>query len=81
MDNPATEEVLAHVQRGGAADVARAVSAAKAAFEHWRWVSANERAEMPHAVARKTLLAVEKGEDFRQSWVGGAWTGRSKGDA
>ena len=27
------------------------------------------------------LLAAEQGEDFRHSWVGGAWTGRSKGDA
>lgn len=27
------------------------------------------------------LLAAEKGEDFRHSWVGGAWTGRSTGDA
>ncbi len=27
------------------------------------------------------VFAAEKGEDFRHSWVGGAWTGRSKGDA
>lgn len=27
------------------------------------------------------ILAAEKGEDFRHSWVGGAWTGRSKRDA
>ena len=27
------------------------------------------------------LLAAEKGEDFRHSWVGGAWTGSSTGDA
>lgn len=27
------------------------------------------------------LLAAAKSEDFRRSWLGGAWTGRSKGDA
>jgi hypothetical protein len=27
------------------------------------------------------VLAAEQGEDFRYSWVGGAWTGSSTGDA
>src|SRR4051794_25569174 len=35
VDNPATEEVLAHVPAGTAADVDRAVEAARAAFDGW----------------------------------------------
>jgi aldehyde dehydrogenase (NAD+) len=35
VENPATEEVLAHVPAGTAADVDRAVAAARAAFDGW----------------------------------------------
>jgi alpha-ketoglutaric semialdehyde dehydrogenase len=41
--SPATEEPLASFPRSGAADVGRAVAAAKAAFEDWRLVPAPER--------------------------------------
>jgi acyl-CoA reductase-like NAD-dependent aldehyde dehydrogenase len=34
--NPATEETIDTAPRAGAADVARAVAAAKAAFPEWR---------------------------------------------
>ena len=51
VDNPATEEIIAKVARGDAFDVAQAVDAAKRAFEPWRWVAANTRAEMLHEVA------------------------------
>lgn len=52
VDNPATEEVIARVARGDAADVAQAVDAAKHAFDEWRWIAANTRAEMLHEVAQ-----------------------------
>src|SRR3970282_1043605 len=41
--DPATDEVLARVRLGGAAEVAAAVEAAGAAFEIWREVPAGER--------------------------------------
>ncbi len=46
--NPATGEVLATVARGNAADVDRAVAAARRAFENpaWRNLSANDRANL-----------------------------------
>lgn len=51
VENPATEEMIARVARGDAFDVAQAVGAAKSAFDGWRWVAANARAEMLHEVA------------------------------
>ena len=42
--NPATQEVLAEVARGGAGEVAQAVAAAKAAFPAWAGKAAAERA-------------------------------------
>jgi acyl-CoA reductase-like NAD-dependent aldehyde dehydrogenase len=51
--NPYTEEVLDRVPAGTAADVGKAVEAARAAFSAWRWVPAVERAELLHEVARK----------------------------
>ncbi|GID25339.1 aldehyde dehydrogenase family protein [Paractinoplanes brasiliensis] len=44
VENPATEQVLAHVPAGTAADVDRAVAAARAAFESWS--VARDRAEV-----------------------------------
>jgi 5-carboxymethyl-2-hydroxymuconic-semialdehyde dehydrogenase len=44
--NPATQEVLAEVARGGAAEVAAAVAAAKAAFPAWAGRPASERAAL-----------------------------------
>ncbi len=53
VDDPATEEVIGSVPVGGTGDVARAVAAARAAADGWRWTSANERADALHeAVAR-----------------------------
>src|SRR6185436_8267479 len=40
-----TEEVMASVPRGTAADVDRAVAAARAAFETWSQTTAEERAK------------------------------------
>ncbi|WP_236188522.1 aldehyde dehydrogenase family protein [Pseudomonas paraglycinae] len=42
--NPATESVVAEVASGSAADVDRAVAAARAAFPHWSAISAEARA-------------------------------------
>ena len=44
--NPATQEVLAEVARGGAHEIAAAVAAAKAAFPAWAGKPAAERAKL-----------------------------------
>ena len=44
--NPATEEVIAQVQRGDKADVDKAVKCAKAAFIEWRDVSGPARRDL-----------------------------------
>jgi acyl-CoA reductase-like NAD-dependent aldehyde dehydrogenase len=76
VDNPATEEVLAHVARASKADVARAVAAARQAFDEWRWTPANARAEMLHEVANLTrthygelvrLLTLEEGKPHSEN--------------
>ena len=64
VDNPATEEVIARVARGDAADVGRAVDAAKHAFDEWRWLAANARAEMLHEVAHLTVPTLTR----RSGW-------------
>ncbi len=51
--NPATEETFAEISGGGAADVDRAVAAAKAAFPSFSYSSRQERLEL-----LKTCLAV-----------------------
>ena len=43
--NPATEEVMGRVPDGSAADVDRAVAAARAAFDGWAAVSVEDRAK------------------------------------
>ncbi|HEX7440844.1 MAG TPA: 5-carboxymethyl-2-hydroxymuconate semialdehyde dehydrogenase, partial [Caldimonas sp.] len=49
--NPATQEVLAEVARGGAAEVDAAVAAAKAAFPAWAARPAPERARLMNRLA------------------------------
>ena len=49
---PATEEVLAEVQRATAADVDAAVARAKAAFPAWRAVAPGDRARLLHRPRR-----------------------------
>jgi betaine-aldehyde dehydrogenase len=51
--NPATEEVIDTAPRGGAADVEKAVAAARRAFPEWRRAPGIEKAEKLHAAARK----------------------------
>lgn len=43
VENPATNEIIARVPRGNAADVDKAVAAAKKAFATWQLVSVEER--------------------------------------
>ena len=59
--DPATEEVVDTVPKGGPADVDRAVAAAKKAFPAWKKVSAWARAELLVEVGRR--LRQQK-EDF-----------------
>lgn len=55
VEDPATEEIIGEVPAGTAADVDRAVQAALGASDEWRWTSANERAELLHVAAEKTV--------------------------
>jgi 5-carboxymethyl-2-hydroxymuconic-semialdehyde dehydrogenase len=48
--NPATQEVLAEVARGGSAEINAAVAAAKAAYPAWAAKPATERARLMHAL-------------------------------
>jgi betaine-aldehyde dehydrogenase len=52
--NPATEEVLSEVPRGGEADINRAVAAAEQAFKTWGREPGLHKCELLHAVAAKT---------------------------
>ncbi len=49
VENPATEETIAEVPDAGAADVDRAVQAARAAQRSWRKVDGLARAGLLHA--------------------------------
>ena len=51
--DPATAAVIDSVPNGTAEDTVKAIEAAKAAFNEWRWVTALERCEMLHEAARK----------------------------
>jgi len=44
--NPSTGEVIAEVPRGTSADVERAVTAAKSAWDEWRWKTPKDRMEL-----------------------------------
>ncbi|HEX3898767.1 MAG TPA: aldehyde dehydrogenase family protein, partial [Mycobacteriales bacterium] len=43
VENPATEEIIGKVPAGAAADVDRAVAAARAAFDGWAATAPEER--------------------------------------
>jgi aldehyde dehydrogenase (NAD+) len=60
VENPATEQVVAHVPAAGPADVARAVAAARAAFDGWAATSPAER--LRYLVALRDGLAARKQE-------------------
>ncbi len=80
--NPATEEVIEQVPSGNEADAHKAIAAAKAAFQEWRWTPGLERAEMLHQVARKmhhhfdelaALMTLEGGKPILESAEGVEW--------
>lgn len=54
--DPATEAVIGSAPRGTAADVDRAVAAARTAFDGWRWTPVGERAEALHRMAELTAV-------------------------
>ncbi len=60
VDNPATGAPMGSVPAAGKADVDRAVVAARRAFDGWRWTSANERAELLHEAAGRTIAAAPR---------------------
>ena len=58
--NPATEEIIETAPAGNAADVERAVTAARAAFPAWKKLPAGQKAEMLHEVAQKLSARTEE---------------------
>lgn len=60
VHDPATEELIAQVPAGNAADVEAAVAAASRAFPQWRNTAAGTRAELLHEVARKIVERTEE---------------------
>ncbi|MFC7275640.1 aldehyde dehydrogenase family protein [Paractinoplanes rhizophilus] len=63
VENPATEEVIAHVPAGTAADVDRAVAAARDAFEEWSALPPAERGAVLDRL--HTALAARAGDIAR----------------
>src|SRR5690242_17761889 len=61
VQDPATEEVVDQAPMGNEQDARRAIAAANAAFRTWRKVTAHERAELLHEVARRLR---ERAEDL-----------------
>jgi 5-carboxymethyl-2-hydroxymuconic-semialdehyde dehydrogenase len=62
--NPATQEVLAEVARGGAKEIEAAVAAAKATFPRWATTPATERAallrKLGDLIARHVPAAINR---------------------
>ena len=76
VTNPATGETLAHAAQGSAADVAKAVKAARKAYPRWAGLSGHRRATYLYALARliqkrERFLAVletmDNGKPIRES--------------
>lgn len=74
--NPATEEVICEVPKGGEGDAKKALEAAAKAFPQWSSLSLTKRGELLHRTAaiikqRKDLIAniltQEQGKPFRQA--------------
>ena len=53
--DPATEELIETLEAHGPEAVDAAVQRARAAWTEWRWLSANERADLLHEAARLTF--------------------------
>jgi acyl-CoA reductase-like NAD-dependent aldehyde dehydrogenase len=81
--NPATEEVIDQVARGGAEEVDQAVCTARSAFKSWRWLPGIEKATLLHTVARNlrerskklaALMTLEGGKPFCENRDEVEWT-------
>ncbi|MTV25000.1 aldehyde dehydrogenase [Nitriliruptoraceae bacterium ZYF776] len=59
-EDPATEEALGRVPAGGRAEVDRAVAAAAAAADAWRYTPAAERADLLHAAVDASAAVHEE---------------------
>jgi 1-pyrroline dehydrogenase len=68
--NPATEEKIAQVPKGGAGDVDRAVAAARAAFETWSQTTPAERSTALYAFADAIEKDTETLSSLEQANVG-----------
>jgi acyl-CoA reductase-like NAD-dependent aldehyde dehydrogenase len=60
VDNPSTGEAIAEVSAADARDVDRAVASSRAAYRQWRWMSANERADLLHEAASRTTAMADR---------------------
>ena len=67
--NPATEEVAGKINLGSAADVDRAVAAAKAAFTSFSRTSVKERIELMGAIAGGALIPPIAGLPAAPRWA------------
>ncbi|MBP2445797.1 acyl-CoA reductase-like NAD-dependent aldehyde dehydrogenase [Rhizobium leguminosarum] len=73
--NPASGEVIGRVSNAGKGDLDEALSAAAAGFEHWRQVTAFERAKLMHDAAkilrdRSLRISVNRDSHFSKSRTG-----------
>ena len=59
VDNPATGEPIGAVPAAGPREVDHAVATARDAFDGWRWMPANERADLLHEAAARTVARSE----------------------
>ena len=72
--NPATEEVSGHIALGSAADVDKAVAAARKAFESWSQTSVKERLELLLAIQAeyaKRMQEIGEAVTEEMGWAGG----------
>ena len=60
VQDPATEGLLDQAPMGNEEDARAAIAAANEAFKSWRKVSAHEKAELLHEVARKIRVRTEE---------------------
>ena len=69
VENPATEETIGHISLGSAADVDKAVAAARRAFESWQFSTRDERLAVLRAIGegidkRREELAVAVSDEM-----------------
>ena len=64
VENPATEETIGHISIGTAADVDKAVAAARRAFETWQFSTREERLDLMRAILAE---AAKRQEDLARA--------------